>query len=188
MSSASVAGGEIRTDTSTVSVSVLPTGGALVITTDPSNPLPQSEEVSRLSSNTPQPPSTVSAAIRLPEGRDLLPGTTTVPTFVTVADDRGTGAGWDVVLTATGEESAWTPVFQSNTPSTVSRLLPSAGPLAAHDAVSVGDAVSSLQQPTTVLHAEQGSGAGVYVQSLTISWPESSDGPGLVAIQLPSAP
>lgn len=187
-SSATVAIGEGTTDTGTMSVSVVPPAGELVIITDSSDPWTPSGESYGLVATTPQPPATVSAAIRLPDGVDLEPGSDTVSTFITVRDERGTGAGWGVILTASDEASAWDPVLEENAPSTITRLSPVAESATGQDAVSAGGTVSSLRDPMVVLQAEPGSGAGVYVQTLTISWPESGDGPGLVAVQLPSAP
>lgn len=180
--------GQGATDTGTMSVSVLPPDGSLNITNQTQANAPIEGVQVWAMAPAPQQPATVSAAIRLPVGLDVVPGSDTVPTFITVQDERGTGAGWDVVLTATDEANGWDPVLQENAPSTVTRVLPEAAPPAGHDAVSVGGTTSTLRQSVGVLRAEEGSGAGVYVQTLAITWPDPEGAPGLVSVQLPAAP
>jgi hypothetical protein len=124
----------------------------------------------------------------LPDETALVPGTEVAPTMIIVRDERGTGTGWDVVLTATDETGAWDPVLQGNTPSTITRLLPVAQPRQGGDAVSAGGTTSDLRASTAVLRADEGGGAGVFTQVLTIIWPDTGEGPGLVSIQLPFAP
>jgi hypothetical protein len=182
------------TSTSTLDVSVIPAGGELTIVSDDE---PGSLETlgavpapSAIAAPMPAAlPVTVSASIRLPEAVDVDPATGLSSTFITVNDDRGTGAGWSVILGTSDHGHVWNPVLEGNDPATITRLVPAPelGPLP-YDAVSVGGTVSGLSHPMTVLQAGEGQGSGMFVQSLAIEWPLPGEGPGLVSIQLPSAP
>jgi hypothetical protein len=182
------------TSTSTIEVSVLPVGGALTITSTADSVSPASPDIVAVPLGMAMPvptdlPVTVSATMHIPDGQVADMPTDIPSTFITVNDDRGTGRGWKVILDADSAGQGWNPMLEVNDPATITRLVPAPelGPTP-YDAVSVGDMVSDLSDPMTVLHADEGQGSGMFVQTLAIDWPLPGDGPGLVSIQLPSGP
>jgi hypothetical protein len=119
------------------------------------------------------------------------PGTA-LPSWLTmvVRDERGTAAGWMVVMAAGPEQSGWTSTLTDNRGDMVTLILPPADARAGQDfGIEVGRALGSLYRPMPILHAAQGSGAGVYLQLLGGAWPSAgSDGRGTLFIQIPFAP
>lgn len=133
-------------------------------------------------------PGTVTAHLELPAGDASTPGD--LPALLVVRDDRGTAAGWTVLLSSRGEDDpARTPSLVTNHPGTIVRILP-AGPVPVrHGEVLVGRTLGALVSPAHVLHALTPGGAGVYTQRLVIHNPGTVAGPAqLFIIQLPSAP
>lgn len=185
-SSFGIALGQESSDTGEMSVGVYPSGEAPDTAPDAptgeragAGPDPQAQRL----------PGTVTAWIWLP---DILAGTPAqqqVPTYLIVRDDRGTSAGWSVLLTTSGEGGEWEPILLANRPETIVRILPPPGtsPME-RGSIAVGGTLGRLAASVAILRAPQGEGAGVYVQTLTITWPIPGRAPGFVIIQLPSAP
>jgi hypothetical protein len=133
-------------------------------------------------------PGTVTAHLELHAGDASIPGD--LPTLLVVRDDRGTAAGWTVLLASPGEDDrAGILSLVANHPGTIVRILP-VGPVPVrHGEVIVGRTLDALASPAHVLHAPVSGGAGVYTQQLVIRYPGTATGPArLFIIQLPSAP
>jgi hypothetical protein len=106
-----------------------------------------------------------------------------------VRDDRGTGAGWDVVLASEApEDEEWLPVVLENRHATIRRLLPLNGQTP--DIVSGGRVLGPFEVPLPLLEALPGNGSGVYQQPLIVAVPvfDGESQSGFVLIQLPFAP
>lgn len=173
---------------------MLPAGGELTIVSDdePGSLAPLGAVPAPSAIAAPMPaalPVTVSASIRFPAGQVIDPVSGIASTYITVNDDRGTGAGWSVILGASDDGHAWNPVLQGNDPSTITRLVPAPelGPLP-YDAVFVGSTMSGLIHPMTVLQAGEGEGSGMFVQALSIDWLLAGETSALIGIEIPSAP
>jgi hypothetical protein len=133
-------------------------------------------------------PGTVTAHLELHSGDASTPGD--LPTLLVVSDDRGTAAGWTVLLASPGEDDqAGIPALVANHPGTIVRILP-VGPVPVRNGdVLVGRTLDALATPAHVLHAPVSGGAGVYTQQLVIHYPGTPTDPArLFIIQLPSAP
>lgn len=157
--------------------------------TSATDPAPAQGGAGDALANTPASmPGTVTAHLELHAGEPSVPSA--LPTLLVVRDDRGTAAGWTVVLAAT-EGSEPVPALLVNQPGTIVRILP-AGPVAIREGeVIVGRTLGVLAAPVRVLHAAPSGGAGLYTQQLVIRYPglavDVAPVP-LFVIQLPSAP
>jgi hypothetical protein len=165
-------------DSDDISITIHPSGSELVGETEGGHTLP----------------GTVSArlAVRaeVPPGNDLSGELSTV---LVVGDDRGTGQGWGVIMSAEVTPQELTvPSMIQNDSATILRLMPPYRSAESGDIGVVGGrSLGSLNLPISVLVAPQGNGAGVFQQQLVLTHPPSGaaePGTPVVLIELPSAP
>ena len=177
-------------DTGEMSVSILPAGDTQIPPDAESggNPLvgppnlapgPQTQSVAR--------PGSVSAYIASSDESGAgIPSTLTI----VVVDDRGTAAGWMVVLSTAPGNSGWAPALIDNRSSTVSLVLPTKNAQTPRESgIASGQTLGPLQQPMPILLAAPGSGAGLFSQRLGITVPSlPNDAPVTMFVQIPFAP
>jgi len=117
-------------------------------------------------------------------------GSRSAVTTIVVSDDRGTAMGWEVLVSAQATQPAWRPVLVRNQPDTISRVSPVGKGRGAPDVnLANGQSLGPLAEPARVLQAWPGSGDGLFVQQLAITYPALLAGAtGTLYIHLPFAP
>lgn len=135
---------------------------------------------------------TVSARISVPDPARFLDDPASSEFLIIVGDDRGTGAGWQVLLwippAAPGELVA---DLIANRTDTIRRLTPAGiGSVPSSDELLTGRVLGSLtERPVVILRAPEHAGAGIYVQQISVAFPESrNDFLGVINLELPIAP
>ena len=98
--------------------------------------------------------------------------------------------GWEVLVSAQATQPAWRPMLVSNRPDTISRVAPVGKARGVPDVNLVkGQSLGPLVEPACILQAWLGSGDGLFVQQLAITYPPLPAGAmGTVYIHLPFAP
>lgn len=170
-------------DDGTMSVTIVPSGVVSTQVGDPGSVATGTAPVRRPGTVT----AFVSAAERTKyEGIDDQTGLTLI-----VVDDRGTAAGWAVVIGIDVDDvQGWVPDIAENRNETIRRLLPAGrtldGPI---DGVDGQRTLGPMGPPVPVLGARPGSGNGVYLQQLALIIPGTSGAvPQVFYVVLPFAP
>jgi hypothetical protein len=143
---------------------------------------------------TPEPgiPGTVSARIVLFRNDDATNGDGDAIVAIVIRDDRGTALGWDITFRSSRVGGAvWSPELLGNQQVTIRRVLPEDGRLSDQvQGISSGHILGSFANPTPLLHAERGSGSGLFLQDLHIDFPGLGSAIllGTLFVQIPVAP
>ena len=137
-------------------------------------------------------PGTVSAQFVLVRNDDVTSRAGDAVVFIVIRDDRGTALGWDITFTASPASGAvWTPELLENKQVTIRRVLPEDGRLSDQvQGISSGRILGPFANPDSLLHAERGSGSGLFLQELrvNVSGLGSASLLGTVFVQIPFAP
>jgi hypothetical protein len=194
--SGSTALAQESSDTTDVEISVLPATATPV--TEPPTPEPATPIPGTPALNTPEAPptqagiGTVSARFVLVQENDPTRRSDDAIVTLVVRDDRGTAAGWTISLAVdSGTPSAAGIELLENIDGTIHRVLPNDGRASDQiQGITGGRTVGVIDPPISLLHAQLGSGSGVYLQPLVMILPAQLDNQivGLLYIQVTSAP